>query len=178
MDDETSTSNKKIITTPADQIACVGICLEGRFGTTAFSTKKKMPGSSSHFPINSRGALGHQFPQEFRLAATHLLRKGVDNTTTRNRKKKNTETQLLNHFLFKMLMYQLPILHTGELFSSTFFFLNRKIDTDRGKQVGTKQVQEPSNKHHKRNPCAAWDRWDWYIYRTFSGLLYIFMVNS
>ena len=126
MDDETSTSNKKIITTPADQIACVGICLEGRFGTTAFSTKKKMPGSSSHFPINSRGALGHQFPQEFRLAATHLLRKGVDNTTTRNRKKKNTETQLLNHFLFKMLMYQLPILHTGELFSSTFFFSQQK----------------------------------------------------
>lgn len=143
-----------------------------------FPPRKKCPGlphTSQSIPVAHSGI---NFRKSSGLQLLISFERGVDNTTTRNRKKKNTETQLLNHFLFKMLMYQLPILHTGELFSSTFFFLNRKIDTDRGKQVGTKQVQEPSNKHHKRNPCAAWDRWDWYIYRTFSGLLYIFMVNS
>jgi len=49
-----------------------------------------------------------------------------DNTTTRNRKKKNTETQLLDYFFIQHV--DVSTLHTPyrEFFSSTFFFSTEK----------------------------------------------------
>ena len=47
-------------------------------------------------------------------------------------------------FLFNLLMHQLPILHTGEFFSSTFFFLNRKIDTDGANKLAPHKFKNPA----------------------------------